>query len=202
MRAILVLFFLTLPLLGFSQIETYNNLRVGATIRAEDNKIEYGLREEFRFFSDTSRANMIILAPSFGYLFSDKSRLRLTYWFMLNKAEGSRFNLDYINDFDWIESRLRIQVGWDEYGNHGEHLRHLLTFKLKEVQGFFNPSADFEIFHQFGTQRILDRYRGGIANKFKISENMVMTLGLRSQVFTDKRYSKDYLYRIRITYKI
>jgi len=146
MKTFMVLLFLTLPLLGLGQINAYNSLRVGATVIAKKQSVEYGLREELRFFSDSSRKNTAILAPSLGFLFNDRSKLRVSYWFILNEVVGSRLNVDYINDFDWIESRLRLQVGWDEFGDNAQYIRHLLVFKAKDVEGFFNPQRTSKCF--------------------------------------------------------
>lgn len=199
--ATLILLFLTLGLCA--QQQRTHSLRVGGEIFSKFDKFGVSLREEFRFSTDTaSNSNIVFFAPGVRYYLSDKSRLQMEYWFFLNE-DLNRFSLDWWNDFGAMDTRIRYQAGWDEFQSRGDMIRLFWRFKPdRPLQGFFNPSVDFEVFHDLQTQNILDRYRGGIGNKFRISENMVCTIGVRSQTAPRQWQQRDYLYRFRIVYEI
>ncbi|MDG1949864.1 MAG: DUF2490 domain-containing protein [bacterium] len=169
----------------------------------EKNGFEYKLREEFRFSNDSSiNSNIVFFAPGIRYNFNDVAKVSGEYWIFLNQKQH-RFNLDLDADFGNFASRIRFQSGWEEFVDHNEVVRFRFRFQQDDnTRGFFNPAVDFEIFHEFGTLIILDRYRGGLSNRFKIGENMTCKIGVSSQQFTGNNSRRDYLYQFRITYKV
>lgn len=192
-----------IPLFVIGQRDVRQSLRVGGSIVAEeDNGLIYKLREEFRFSTDTSQnSNIVFFAPGIGYQFSEQLKVTGEYWIFLNQRQN-RINVDFDADFGNFASRIRFQSGWEEFVDHNEAVRFLFRFKQDDgMKGIFNPSVDFEVFSEFGTLKMLDRYRGGISNKFKISDNMICLIGITSQEFVGNN-RRDYLYRFRITYKI
>jgi len=203
MKTLLTALLLVISTAAFGQRDVSHSLRVGGTIFSKVDNFGFSLREEFRFSTDTSRiSNIVFFAPGLRYYLSDKSRVQMEYWFFINE-NLNRFSLDFWNDFGIIDTRIRFQTGWDEFQSRGDMVRLFWRFKPDHpIEGFFNPSVDFEVFHDLQTQTILDRYRGGIGNKFKVGENITCTIGVRSQMEPKNWQGRDYLYRLRLVYKI
>lgn len=205
MKKILCILSVLAPLFSLCQMDTQYSLRIGASIVGKDahSPFEYKLREEFRFFNDTiSTGNVVFFAPGLGYCISDNIKVSGEYWFFLNESRN-RINLDLDADFGNFASRIRFQSGWEEFVGNNEAIRFLFAFKQNDnMRGFFNPSVNFEIFYEFGTQKMLDRYRGGLSNQFKISENMICAISMNSQKITGLQSRRDYIYQIQITYKV
>lgn len=195
--------FIVLSFICWGQRDITHSLRFGVNKNYRVEKFGFGLREEFRIsVGPINTQHILSFTPEFQYHLSNKFRIQMAYSFFLNE-NLNRFNLDFVNDFGFLDTRIRVQTGWDEFQSRGDMVRLFWRFKKdRPIKGLFNPSTDFELFYDVNTTSVLDRYRGGVSNSFKIDDKFTGNISIQTQLENKLWVSRTLLYRLRLVYRL